>query len=81
MKRHVKWLLLALSFACLAGTAGCGSSEEVTADSFSTEEEVIPEEVEAEEPEEAEGQKIEENTYYEGETPAAEDIRTRDVFY
>ena len=52
MKRHVKWLLLALSFACLAGTAGCGSSEEVTADSFSTEEEVIPEEVEAEEPEE-----------------------------
>ena len=58
MKRHVKWLLLALSFACLAGTAGCGSSEEVTADSFSTEEEVIPEEVEAEEPEEEEVEEV-----------------------
>lgn len=41
----------------------------------------VTETKEAEEPEEAEGQKIEENTYYEGETPVAEDIRTRDVFY
>ena len=58
MKRHVKWLCWPLSFACLAGTAGCGSSEEVTADSFSTEEEVIPEEVEAEEPEEEDVEEV-----------------------
>lgn len=52
MKKHAAWLLLALSLVCLTGAAGCGSREEEevsTADTFSTEDEVIPEETEEEE--------------------------------
>ena len=50
MKKHVKWLLLALSVVCLAGAAGCGSSEEEeTTDTFSTEEEIVAEDTETEE--------------------------------
>ena len=53
MKKHVKWLLLALSVICLAGAAGCGSSEEEEAtDTFSTEEEIVAEDTETEEEEE-----------------------------
>ena len=59
MKKHVRWLLLALSVVCIAGMTGCGSKEEqevAAADTFSTEEEVVPEETE----EEAEAEPVEE---------------------
>lgn len=59
MKKHVRWLLLALSVVCIAGMTGCGSKEEqeaAAADTFSTEEEVVPKETE----EEAEEEPVEE---------------------
>ena len=46
MKKHVKWLLLALSLVCLAGAAGRGSKQEEEAaatDTFSTEDEILAE--------------------------------------
>ena len=59
MKKHVKWLLLALSVICLAGAAGCGSSEEEEAtDTFSTEEEIVAEDTETEEEEEEGGEEV-----------------------
>ena len=64
MKRHVKWLLLALSLVCLAGAAGCGSKQEEEAaatDTFSTEDEIL-----AEETEEAEEEPVEEEVAPEG---------------
>lgn len=64
MKKHVKWLLLALSLVCLAGAAGCGSKQEEEAaatDTFSTEDEIL-----AEETEEAEEEPVEEEVAPEG---------------
>ena len=64
MKKHVKWLLLALSLVCLAGAAGCGSKQEEEAaatDTFSTEDEIL-----AEEAEEAEEEPVEEEVAPEG---------------
>ena len=64
MKKHVKWLLLALSLVCLASAAGCGSKQEEEAaatDTFSTEDEIL-----AEEAEEAEEEPVEEEVAPEG---------------
>ena len=65
MKKHVRWLLLALSVVCIAGMTGCGSKEEPeteAADSFSTEEEIVPEET----AEESEEEPVEEEVAPEG---------------
>lgn len=56
MKKHVKWLLLALSLVCLTGAAGCGGkdAEEIAStDTFSTEDEILAEETDEPEEEEA----------------------------
>ncbi len=46
MKKHVKWLLLALSLVCITGAVGCGGKEDeqaATSETFSTEDEILAE--------------------------------------